>query len=117
MTYIISLALMVAGLVLLTWTFAAAVRLKREHKSVTIPDFHSTYAVPVSASCDQEYSESEVSARPAATAPTAHWYQLQSNTSRGVRYAPDMGGFTEVPLQLHDAYDNRMYVRKRIWVN
>jgi hypothetical protein len=117
MTYIISLALMAAGLVLLTWTFAAAVRLKREQEALPLPDFHSTYAIPVSADYERELSERESLAAKAGSASTGDWYQLQCKASRGVRYAPDMGGFTEVPLQLHDAYDNRMYVRKRIWVN
>jgi hypothetical protein len=114
MTYIISLMLMTAGLVLLTWTFVAAIRLRKDRHEVAAtsvaPEFVSSRASAVR----REPVTATSGSRPSGEGP---WYTLQCSPSRGVRYAPDMGGYTEVPLQLHDASDNRMYVRKRIWVN
>lgn len=113
MTYAISLVLMTAGLVLLTWTLIAALRLKRTETEVSFSGITPAFF-------DHEphlEAETEVASGRRTNPAMADWYQLQHSGSRGVRYAPDMGGFTEVPLQLHDAYDNRMYVRKRIWMN
>lgn len=119
MTYAVSFMLMAAGLVLLMWTVAATLRFKREREEVRWT---------ISATCEGDGAETfqpmdlEATGAPDRAssylkAQGTDWYELQCRTGRGVRYAPDMGGFTEVPLQLHDTSDNKVYVRKRIWVN
>lgn len=115
MTYAISIMLMAAGLILLIWTVAATLRFKREREEISW-----TIMTPAETTSSENYSLAATDVEPRASYPMlggVDWYQLQCKAGRGVRYAPDMGGFTEVPLQLHDTQDNTVYVRKRIWMN
>lgn len=120
MTYAVSFMLMAAGLILLMWTVAATLRFRREREEV-----RWSFATPYHDDGPEEYRPLDVQAsthQPERTPsyPSlggVDWYELQCKAGRGVRYAPNMGGFTEVPLQLHDTSDNKVYVRKRIWVN
>lgn len=118
MTYALSFMLMAGGLVLLMWTVAATLRFKKQRETVV-------WSVPPSmAAPSKEYDAVPKSASPRRSEFTSHaaspgngWYEIEYGAGKGIRYAPDMGGFTEVPLQINDSHNNTMYIRKRIWMN
>ncbi len=117
MTYAVSFMLMAAGFILLIWTVAAAMRFRREREEgwTFVPDIE----IGAAESCSVDYAAIEHAERmqPWPTLRGVDWYDLQRRADYGTRRAPDLGGFTEVPLQLRDPQDNRIYVRKRIWMN
>ncbi len=117
MTYVMGFMMAMAGFIMLMWTAAMVMRLtgKRHADDCGIAFFTELDEVPVEAA---EVTISHVERKPAyRTLGGVDWYNLQTKAGCEVRQAPDLGGFTEVPLQMRDADNNWMYMRKRIWMN
>lgn len=114
MTYAISLMLMTAGILLLVWTVAATMRLRRDREDVEWAVVRSFDALNTPS---QPIARSERALADTAAPSWANWLPAAETRRRSVRHAPDLGGFTEVPLQVHDSYDQKVYIRRRIWMN
>lgn len=115
MTYATGFLLMTAGFILLVWTIVFVVRLKFQEEFgalVRHVDDEVAECAPMEVSFGHD---NRTPAFPALGG--VDWYELQARAGYEVRQAPDLGGFTEVPLQLRDAQNNWMYMRKRIWMN
>lgn len=116
MTYAVSFFLMLAGMILLLWTVAAAVRYKRGHAHRADWTLMTTEQHRPITFSSFEHRPRETERFQSLRSDGTTWIEPERDSGH-VRFAPDMGGFTDVPLRLSDSNNNTVYIRQRLWVN
>ena len=108
--------LMAAGLILLMWTVAFSLQYRHvdDGGSRGSPEGRAGLNVvrlPMSMAAD-----GEAAGPGSAVGSPPGWHRL-SYEGMGRRCLPDMGGYTDLPVELDAGTEHRQHLMRRIWVN